>query len=289
MGQAKRKEKQKPEKESAAKADAPVQDAAAPEEKPASFEPWKKPEGLSRRGWLVIGAVLLVANFPVIHYRFIRSLPEATVTVPYQDDFSSRERLEQNYWSTGGHARIVNGELLSPGVKNNPLWLKAKLPQNVAVEFDVRSMSPEGDIKVELFGDGSDHASGYIFIHGGWNNSLSVIARMDEHGRSYSSIIQDANKLAAEQHLPSNKPEDVGLFRPDTRMRVEANPYKVQIGRTYHWRIERRGGNLAWFIDGQPFMSFDDPFPLTGPKHDRFAFSSWDADLYFDNLKIEPL
>ena len=77
---------------------------------------------------------------------------------------------------------------MSPGVKNNPLWLKAKLPENVAVDFDVRSMSPEGDIKCEIFGDGSDHASGYVLIHGGWNNSISIIARLDEHGASLAAL-----------------------------------------------------------------------------------------------------
>ena len=71
--------------------------------------------------------------------------------------------------------RTVDGQLVCPGVKQNPLWLKAKLPQNVAVEFDARSQSPEGDIKVEIFGDGTDHASGYVLIHGGWNNTLSIL------------------------------------------------------------------------------------------------------------------
>jgi hypothetical protein len=36
-------------------------------------------------------------------------------------------------------------------------------------------------------------------------------------------------------------------------------------------------------------MRFDDPFPLAGKGHDRLGFSSWEAQLYFDNLKIEPL
>ena len=47
--------------------------------------------------------------------------------------------------------------------------------------------------------------------------------------------------------------------------------------RPYHWRLERRGKVLSWFIDGQPFMRFEDPMPLTGKGHDRFGFSSWEA------------
>jgi hypothetical protein len=72
-------------------------------------------------------------------------------------------------------------------------------------------------------------------------------------------------------------------------MRVEANPWPVQAKRNEHWRIERRGSLIRWFIDGQPFMEFDDPVPLSGEGHDRFGFSSWEAQLTFDNLTIDPL
>ena len=138
---------------------------------------------------------------------------------------------------------------------------------------------PRAISKCEIFGDGSDHASGYILVHGGWNNSISVIARLDEHGKSLGALQQESAKLAVDQKLPSNKPEDTGVFTRDTHMRVEARPFKVEVGRTYHWRIERRGSKLSWLIDGKPFMDFDDPFPLTGPKHDRFGFSSWERIL----------
>ncbi|MBI3183702.1 MAG: hypothetical protein HYZ28_16310 [Myxococcales bacterium] len=278
MGQPKRKEKS---------AEAPEAEVRPGE--PPSADASKRPEGLSLRGWAVLGAVALALNLPLLHYFLVRGRPEATLTVPHREDFADPATVERNFWSTGGHWRVVNGELLSPGVKNNPLWLKAPLPDNVAVELDARSMSPEGDIKVEIFGDGSDHASGYVFIHGGWNNSLSVIARLDEHGTPLSRLQQDAQRVAIERRLPSAGLVETGVFKRDTRMRVEARPFPVKIGQTYRWRIERRGSLLRWLIDGQPFMEFDDPFPLKGPGHDRFGFSSWEAQLYFDNLKVEPL
>lgn len=243
---------------------------------------------LTPKGWAILAGILLVVNLPVIHRFFLRGEQPATVSIPFQDSFNDDSSL-QNYWSTGGLWRTVKGELLSPGVKNNPLWLKAKLPRDVAVEFDVRSESPEGDIKVEIFGDGLNHASGYILIHGGWNNSVSIIARLDEHGESLGRLEQKARQLAQEQNLPKSDVVSTGVFKPDTAMRVEAAPYAVQQGRTYHWRIERKGNTLRWLIDGAPFMSFDDPFPLEGEQHNRFGFSSWEAQLYFDNLGIQPL
>jgi hypothetical protein len=94
-----------------------------------------------------------------------------------------------------------------------------------------------------------------VLVFGGWGNAISVIARQDEHGAD----------------------------------RVERRDRKVEIGRTYRMRVERRGTTLRWLVDGEPFLSFDDPRPLEGPGHDRFAFSSWDADLVFDDLRIEPL
>jgi hypothetical protein len=274
MGQAKRKEKNPEAKEpQPPEAEGASSEATAPER-------WTKPAGMSPRGWGVLATVVLLIQFPLIHYALIRGEADTTAPMPYSQDFSDPAVVQRDFFSTGGHWRTVGGQLLSPGVKNNPLWLQAKLPRDVAVEFDVRSESPEGDIKVELFGDGTDHASGYIFIHGGWNNSLSIIARLDEHGASLDSL----QRLAGAKGLV-----ETGVFKKDTHMRVEARPYPVEIGRTYHWRIERRGSLLRWSIDGKPFMQFDDPLPLEGKGHDRFGFSSWEAQLFFDNLKIEPL
>lgn len=285
MGQARRKEKnlenrepKSPEADGAPAADAEVTVA------------WKKPEGLSGKGWAVLAAILLAIQFPLIHYALFRGEPATTVTGPsYSQDFSDPSVVERDFFSTGGHWRVVNGQLLSPGVKNNPLWLQMKLPRDVAVEFDVRSQSPEGDIKAEIFGDGSDHASGYILIHGGWNNSMSIIARLDEHGAPLDSLQRQARQVAEQNGGKGSGLVETGVFRQDTHMRVEARPYPVELGRTYHWRIERRGSLLRWSIDGKPFMEFDDPLPLEGKGHDRFGFSSWEAQLFFDNLKIEPL
>ena len=245
--------------------------------------------GLSAKGWALLAGVLLLANLPVIHRFVLRGDQPAPVAIPFADAFTEAGTVETNYWSTGGHWRVVNGQLLSPGVKNNPLWLKAKLPRDVVVEFDARSESPEGDIKVEIFGDGLNHASGYILIHGGWNNSVSIIARLDEHGEPLGRLEQKARQIAQEQSLPKADVVATGVFKKDTQMRVEAAPFPVQVGRTYRWRLERKGSTLRWLIDGQPFMSFDDPFPLEGDEHNRFGFSSWEAQLYFDNLSIQPL
>lgn len=274
MGQPKRKDRS----EATTEVNSQPEAAAAPPDPRA----WQGPQRPSRAALAVIAGVVLLVNLPLIHYYLLRGAPAASVPLPFFDDYSDPGTVAQRYWSSGGLWRTVEGQLLSPGVKNNPLWLSAALPQDVAVEFDVRSMSPEGDIKVEIFGDGRDHATGYVLIHGGWNNSISIIARLDEHAPALGVLQAEAQKRGGD--LVSS-----GVYRQDTRVRVEANPFRVEQGRTYHWRVERRGRALSWFIDGQPFMTFDDPFPLAGKGHDRFAFSSWEAQLYFDNLRVTPL
>src|SRR6516164_3050557 len=153
---------------------------------PASVDELPKPEGLSRTGWAILAGVVVLVNLPLLHY-LVRSGPEATVALPFQDSFDDPSTIKRHFFTTGGFWRVQGGELLSPGVRNNPLWLKARLPQNVRVDFDVRSASPEGDIRAIIFGDGLNYQfSGYHLIQGGWNNSLSVLARLDDNAPNLS-------------------------------------------------------------------------------------------------------
>lgn len=186
---------------------------------------------------------------------------DALLSEVFVDDFD-RGDIGQSWHNTGGPYKIVNGELHIAGARNHPLWLRKSLPDNVRVEFDVRSESPDGDIKFELFGDGvsfaresSYTATGYVLIFGGWRNSRNVIARMDEHG---------ADRL------------------------VRRDPRVVK-GKTYRMKAERRGGLLKWYVDDELLLEFDDALPLKGKGHDHFAFNNWDSPLYFDNLRVSPL
>jgi hypothetical protein len=179
----------------------------------------------------------------------------------FADDFN-RPQIGKEYQKTGGNWRIDRGQLHVRGAKNHPLWLLRTLPRDVRVEFDARSESPDGDIKIEIFGDGSSHATGsryeatsYVVIFGGWNNSMNAIARMDEHGAD----------------------------------RVVGDARKVEVGRTYHFRIERIGGTLTVWVDDHVLLQMEDSEPLGGRGHDHFGFNNWQSDLWFDNLRITPL
>jgi Farnesoic acid 0-methyl transferase len=193
------------------------------------------------------------------------------ITTKLTDDFE-RTSIGDNYYQTGDGFAVVSGALSAHGVHNQPMWLRAKLPRNARIEFDCWSTESRGDLKVEVFGDGRSHdpdplrpdgqgnrytATGYEVIFGGWYNSKSIIARLDEHGKD-----------VAQRTLP-----------------------KVVPNQHYHWKLERKGKQLSWWIDDMtvPFLVLDDPAPLEGSGHEYFAFNNWETDTWFDNLVISPL
>ena len=180
-------------------------------------------------------------------------------------DLFERDTVGENYFMTGGNYQIVGGALSAKGSHNKPLWLRKKLPRDVRIELTAWSNSPDGDLKVEVFGDGRSfdpdqgayQSTGYVLIFGGWHNTKSMIARGDEHGK------------------------DV----------VEKTRPKVVPGQKYQWVIEREGKTLSWFIDDEttPFLTYEDPRPLEGEGHEYFAVDNWEADTWFDDLRVTPL
>lgn len=202
---------------------------------------------------LVLSAALTVATVAASS-----CLPKAkggdAITQPFSDSFD-RDQLGDKYVKLGGTWAILDGALHSTGEKNIPLWLDVPLPKNVRVEFTAWSKSPAVDTKIEIFGDGTRHESGYIVILGGWNNQITTIARLDEHEKT----------------------------RVEKRTRWEPN-------RKYRWTVQRTDGKtLELLIDGQKVLEYVDQDPLFGPRNNKLAFSNWQSDVYYDDLVVTPL
>jgi hypothetical protein len=189
-------------------------------------------------------------------------------------DRFERDEVGRNYLATGAGYRIADGALSAHGARNHPLWLVRAIPRDVRIELDCWSTERRGDLKIELFGDGRSFdpdgggyvATGYELIFGGWHNQRSMIARLDEHGRD----------------------------------NVQRTDIKVEPNRRYHWKIERKGSRLRWYVtwpglrseagaDDAPFLELDDPAPLEGEAHAYLGFNNWETDTWFDNLVIAPL
>ena len=263
--------------------------------------PWLQP-----RIALPLAVVIVAVQLPFIH-RALRGGAPVNAAVPYEDKFE-RASLGDQWWSNGGHWRIVDGQVFSPGVGNNPLWLKARLPADVRVEFDVRSEGADGDIKWEMFGDGRTHSTGYLFLFGAWKNRESRIAKLDEHAFTQEEL--KAQLAATARPYPRQMDFFEKIAEPFTEWRakrdlerlqsgkfyetempfvVKRMDFKVDRGHTYHMVVTKKGGLVHWESDGQLAIEMNDPAPLSGSGHDRFGFSSWSNDTYFDNLKITPL
>jgi hypothetical protein len=188
------------------------------------------------------------------------------------EDFN-RPDLGPDWNPTSKAWRIDEGRLCAKGARNHPVWFKRRLPKNARIEFDATSGSPDGDIKVEAWGDGRSFASGttyddatsYIVVLGGWKNRLNVLARLNEHAN---------NRL--ELRLVQ------GSEDPRTQPIVE--------GRSYHVEIERNDGRtVSVTVDDLLIHEFEDPAPLVGHDHEHFAFNDWDVPVCFDDLIITPM
>ena len=188
---------------------------------------------------------------------------EDLITTEWRDDFD-RTELGPAWRDTGGGYRIDRGRLAARGGHNHPVWLRKRLPADVSIEVDAHPTSAEGDIKLELFGDGVSFdpdrggyvSTGYVLIFGGWHNTLSIICRGNEH--------------------------DEG------RKVTRATP-RVVADRTYHFWITRKAGLIDWKIDGQPFLAWQDPDPLGGAGHEYMAIDDWESEVFFDDLVIRAL
>jgi hypothetical protein len=172
-----------------------------------------------------------------------------------------------------GFWHIEAGRLCTEHARNHGIWLKHAIPTNARIEFDAVSMSPDGDLKAEYWGDGHSYATAlsytnatsYLTIFGGWHNTHHVLARINEHATDRKDIVVDANS-----DDPREKP--------------------VVAGQVYRFKVERSDGRtVRWWVDGNEMLSYPDPAPLVGPGHDHFGFNNWDVKVCFDNVRVVPL
>lgn len=196
----------------------------------------------------------------------------SVLTVPWEDSFN-RAELGPDWTSLSPAWKITNGRLCARGARNKGAWLTRRLPVNARIEFEAFAESAEGDLKIELWGDGESGATGtsytnatsYIAILGGWKNSKHVLARLNEHGDDRLEI-------------------DVDPRSDDERMR------SLAAGQAYHFKVERADGKTVQVaVNGAVYFELADREPLAGAGHEHFGFNDWDAPVCFDNLKVTPL
>lgn len=195
------------------------------------------------------------------------------LTEAFTDNFD-RTELGADWLSTSyGAYAIRGGRVCTQKPRNHPLWLKKRLPANARVEFDATPLSPDGDVKVELFGDGCAFdvdgknymATAYVAVLGAHKNSEHWLARMDEHGpeAKQTPLLAGTGSIANGKLVPNQ---------------------------TYHFELARTDGRTVSFkVDGTLVHEMVDDKPLAGNGHDHFALNGWDAAVCFDKVTITPL
>jgi len=190
-------------------------------------------------------------------------------TRTHADNFD-RNTLGPKWIARSNGWSIVDGQVSNTSARNKGLWLTQPLPAGkVRIEFDATSKPFDrkdrsgktvtqfpGDIKCEAFSKTSKHQGGYIFIFGGWGNTVNRIARIEEHGDGPGARVQDGPR------------------------------HPVKPGHTYRMRVVRDGDTIAWFADEQLLTQFTDPEFIDGQ---HFGFNNWEAHVSFDNLAIFSL
>jgi len=191
---------------------------------------------------------------------------------PFEDDFD-RAELGPDWRALSPAWRIENGRLCARGAGNRGVWLRRTIPASARIEVTAIAQSEDGDLKVELWGDGAsgatratyDDATSYLAIFGGWRNQRHVLARRDEHATDRAEMLVDPRSDDPRQH-------------------------PVAVGQPHRFTFERRDGRtLRWEVDGALLLEIVDDAPLRGAGHDHLGFNDWDAPVCFDDLRVEPL
>ncbi len=189
------------------------------------------------------------------------------------DDFFDRVRPGPDWNLTSSNWRIEQGRLCVQNAHNHGAWLRRTLPVNARIEFDATAASNDGDLKAEIWGDGTSTATGtaytnatsYLTIFGGWKNHYNVLARINEHAKDRPEI----------------------AIQPGS---ADLRAQPVRPGVAYHFKIERSDGKtVRWYVDDIEILDYPDKTPLKGKGHDHFGFNDWEVPVCFDNLKITPL
>jgi hypothetical protein len=233
----------------------------------SSFTRWRsRNEPLGHVGSGIARSAAVVARLVLTAVPLTLSVGCGEKLEPIVSDYTEnfdRQAIGPTWRDSGGGYRIVNGELTTSGAHHHPIWLRKRLPRDISMEFDVRTTSPDGDIRFVIFGDGKSanpdgdgcQSSGYELVFGGWKNHVSVLCREHQQSGGHQGVRTD---------------------------------WPVVPGRTYHNYITRKDGIIAWYIDGHDMMSWTDPQPLAGKGHEAFGFDGGETEVFFDNLVVGP-
>lgn len=123
---------------------------------------------------------------------------------------------------------------------------------DIRVEWDAR---PElNNQNLNCFIAGADRRKGYTFHIGSFDDSHRFVLTKSEN-------IQPLDALH--------------------------HPRGIELGKTYHFRMEKEGRHVRLFMDGERIFDYVDADPLSGPEHSTFGFEVNNRNhLSIDNIRV---
>ena len=155
-------------------------------------------------------------------------------------------------------------EILSP--KGLTLWRKNKLKADVAVEYDVCVMDEEreGDrlSDMNVFWLASDPEAKDIWARADWR--CGIFLRCYTLQMYYLGYGGNSNTTTRfRRYTGDARGVDSAAYRPAILKEYTDAAHLLKANHWYHLRIETAGGRTTMSVDGEPVVSYLDPYPLT--------------------------
>lgn len=132
---------------------------------------------------------------------------------PFRDDFDRPNAPSGDGSSSGGTElgpdwmasapniwHIESGRVCGEHARNHGLWLKKAIPVNARIEFDAVSMSTDGDVKAEFWGDGRSAATSISYT-----NATSYLAISGDGTTTSTCWRASTNTGATAKKSPSSR------------------------------------------------------------------------------------
>ena len=187
----------------------------------------------------------------VLNYDFTRS-PDAWRYAAGEWDVMRRWSCDDRWTWFGGIAR--NGPAVAWNKHTFTGDFSVELCGAIQMRAGIKEYSDARDMNVTVAADGRDLTSGYSFIYGGWDNTLTCLTRKGE-------IV--ARATDARKHKFSRS----------------SNMHR----RWWYYKIERKGGRLRWYVDNELVLEYTDPEPLGG---NRIALWAYDVGISVPRVRI---
>ena len=206
------------------------------------------------------------------------------------EDFSAGM---ENWWVEGcEHVWVEDGRLYVRAEGQDQeggsgtIWCKTPHPTDFVLEYDAHVVSSSlqvNNINV-FFSFRGPHGTGlYETRAERASGRYKLYHELDGYIITY---LNDADAEGGRHPDGSTKARQRLRRDPGFQLLLERFDQHCRAGETYHFKITKRGGHLAFEVNGEPRLEFTDPAPWGGG---HLGLRTFRTLLWWDNLKLTAL